>query len=690
MDSNKCIDHDDAHDDLLHALPTDHVEHDVKESSTTAHAVVKMKLNSFCCNTSLVKKINKVILDANILLGEAYAFANFHIRRLLDDNVNGRVALSLLVQSDNEVTVCIKPVITSPIPSVDRSFFYRCLLAVASSNARAGTLGNDFATSILMFDRLRPLDQQKIDTKELNQLVADLSIIMATMASNHLWTNLHRRLHKYVKSKYPSLKGKWKDIVKGVITQPKATVNSVIPDNMPNNRDKKTKKTVTTVVSPKVEMARNAISELRTILPLTSAAKHASKAHLTLPLYFHILQHDEAMSLAKRTTSKSSHSRPHLFTLLPAKGGFTISNIPISSMLLLKLLKSLGLEKFPGDGRALNAMVYWRKYFNLNVVETRNRHFGERIVTDGCAVSVLLNKRCRLVTGSSTLSLPTQADFYGTYLLTRPVRIVGVDPGYHEVVTCRTREDGKEASHSKSYSSARYYEVAKFNLSRRRTSKWNAETMALTTAVPASMSANAVAMDHYIAAYLKVLRPLTQHRHQKGYRNMRFLRYVHKRRAIEEICDLIAPPDGTLTLVGFGNWKAGNGSPVSRRTSGPIEEIKLALSGRKNVMLTILDEYRTSVTCSCCGEQLVNMQAKAMDRKTKLMRDKPSSIHRTLHCKSRSCRHMPGYHGTTWNRDVNASRNLLKVMHCFVDNQERPIELQRNQSKSKSTRKCCD
>ena len=122
----------------------------------------------------------------------------------------------------------------------------------------------------------------------------------------------------------------------------------------------------------------------RTAARVENKPKYAAKAHLTLPLYFKVLQELEAAKAVDPAT------RGRTFTLLPTKAGFTISHIPISSVFLMSVLKNMRKERFKGDGRDVDQDALWRNYFNVNLVETKVRKFGGSIVTDGCAVSVLL------------------------------------------------------------------------------------------------------------------------------------------------------------------------------------------------------------------------------------------------------------------------------------------------------------
>eukprot|EP00201_Polytomella_parva_P003686 CAMPEP_0175080816 /NCGR_PEP_ID=MMETSP0052_2-20121109/25758_1 /TAXON_ID=51329 ORGANISM="Polytomella parva, Strain SAG 63-3" /NCGR_SAMPLE_ID=MMETSP0052_2 /ASSEMBLY_ACC=CAM_ASM_000194 /LENGTH=113 /DNA_ID=CAMNT_0016351639 /DNA_START=1214 /DNA_END=1555 /DNA_ORIENTATION=+ len=68
-------------------------------------------------------------------------------------------------------------------------------------------------------------------------------------------------------------------------------------------------------------------------------------------------------------------------------------------MALLGLLRRLRLEDFPGDGPDVeNISQIWRKHFNLDMVETRERRFKGCVVTDGSSVTVLMIKPSCMVT----------------------------------------------------------------------------------------------------------------------------------------------------------------------------------------------------------------------------------------------------------------------------------------------------
>lgn len=665
-------------------------------------ATVKMKLNTFLRTSkhtrSIKAKLNEVVLDGNRLLGEAYAFANFHVGRLLEAG--------------------------TAVPVIDRNFYYRCILAVCISSCRADTLGESISISVSLFDMLRD-DQPKVDATLYGQLLADLSISMATMASNHLWMNIESRVERFLRWKCPALKKFHKTVVRAVVTSPRDSVDKIFDADtaykaehaklrrrptvdvakparvvkMTPAREAKLKKVAAREAKVAKEAAQRQAAmvvaqEMRQLMPLPGRKKFASKCHLTLRLYHWLLKQTEAGMAEHKAKNadaavdanadaagqaKRKPFQGRLFNILPLKSGFTTSYIPISSMFLLALLRSIKLSDHKGDGRDLDFHQVWSRFFAVSLVETeKSRSFGCRILTDGYAVSALVSCKVSLDTskGKSDIDIESMQEFLtASAAKDTTVRMAGVDPGFTDVVTASFSDGSKPAS----YSSSRYYETAKVKYSARRIRRMNEEKKATTDILLANgrgKTSDPTKMHEYVRAYLTHLKPLLVHRMSKPYRKLRFLRHIYKQVAVREIVDLIVGQENNtmVTLVGFGNWSGGSKSPISRQHAGPIQMIKDKIGKRKNAEIKPVDEYKTSQLDSNTFQQLVNMRATSVVRKkdgSKVVRLN-NKVHKVLHCKTSDNCKLPTCKGTTWNRDVNASRNILNLFLKELNGQARP------------------
>lgn len=630
------LDTEDANDDLV--LDEQVIQ---DELSNVSKVTVKMKLSQFCKDENMKRKIDSIVIKMNKLIAEAYEFANFYITELL----------------------------STPNPTIPavatRDFYYRCILAVSVNKCKSRTLSQGFTESMERFDMLRPVDDVKVDIRMYNQIVASLSISMATMAFNHLLTNLETRLMSYLKLFHKDIKRLHKHIYIAVVLSPKDNVNGIL-------------KNMKSCTPYQLATAKDIIAEFRNLISNTKP-KYATNAHLTLPMYFKFLKDiEQAEEEEKRQYEEAKKKGINIkkiafktFSLLPTKNGFTISNIQISSMAFMGILKEMNYAKFTNDGRDEDQHQLWAKYFNLNYVETKARRFSHCIVTDGYSVSVIMNKSSNLVcteekADQGTLKLLHKE--YGSYknenALPNPVDFRAVDPGLTDVATVASI-DGSVTS----YSSAKYYDRAKVFLSQRRIKKWNAETLQGVLTIPKKHTSSLDRLKEHIKSYLMYLPILLKDRAKKGYRAMRFLRYIHKKQALNEICDFIAPKN-KITVLGFGNWTGPKGSPIKRRCAGPLQEIKLQLKGRDNVFFVNVHERRTSITCHNCLCRLCNMKAVSV-KKGKNETLVKSKIHKVLHCRNSQSDSL-SHCGTTWNRDANASKNILMLLMYQVLDWPRP------------------
>jgi transposase len=295
-------------------------------------------------------------------------------------------------------------------------------------------------------------------------------------------------------------------------------------------------------------------------------------------------------------------------------------------------------------------------------------------------------------------------------------RVVGIDPGFTDVVT------GRYDDISFHYSSGQYYDRAKINYSRYIINKLNEDEKNKTDSTSIKRSRTAFDdLSEWIRNYLEVFKSLLEDRLLKSYRKLRFLRFVRKKRIVNEICDMIAPPDIENVLVGFGDWSGGHISPVSRKAAGPIQEIKRVLKSRKNVWFKHIDEYNTSKICSSSNRLLKNMKANTVKKLQNGEKITTSGkVHKVLHCvnierentkivkklqkgqkittskkfyKALHCINsergrtvtVPQSHGTTWNRDVNASINILNLFTYELLGEQRPQRFCRSKGTKKHT-----
>lgn len=213
--NNAALELEDALEDFSLSTKAPPDEDDEEPAPEVANAVVKMKLATFCTNKQITSRISEYVLDVNRLLGEAYLFANFHVMRVLRP-----VSVAVAVKDDGSVALSIR---SNVLPKIDRNFYYHCLNAVASNNCHDGTLVylND---SIAAFDRLRPKGTPKLEVAgQFSEIFATLSIAMATVAKNHLWMNLRRRMMVYMKLRFPSLgKKRYGAIARAVLIEPRS------------------------------------------------------------------------------------------------------------------------------------------------------------------------------------------------------------------------------------------------------------------------------------------------------------------------------------------------------------------------------------------------------------------------------------------------------------------------------------
>ena len=135
-------------------------------------------------------------------------------------------------------------------------------------------------------------------------------------------------------------------------------------------------------------------------------------------------------------------------------------------------------------------------------------------------------------------------------------------------------------------------------------------------------------------------------------------------------------------VVVFGNWSDG-GHTMKNQVSTKGKGIRDVFRRTKNYVVRLVDEFCTSKKCSSCHNDL----EKCDDLKRSSGRPwvkKTEVPHGLLRCKNEKCQARLERDGTSkfrlWNRDVNATINMLACVDAVRKRRNRPNFLTRKSS----------
>ncbi|GAQ92330.1 hypothetical protein KFL_009820010 [Klebsormidium nitens] len=348
---------------------------------------------------------------------------------------------------------------------------------------------------------------------------------------------------------------------------------------------------------------------------------------------------------------------PLVLSLLPTKRGFECNHLKMCTNGLYGLLKKGGVE-LPASGAEFRKVAddYWRDLFDIAKFETCNRKFAGEILTDGKAVCIVLRKpKPKQASGEATL--PD---------LTGEEELWGLDPGRRDLFVM-VNEEGEKLK----CSTREFYGDAKYKHSNAKIKRWYDKSLEVLEAIrnmptkKTSESTKFLAYVHFVLPRLDML--LVYHMRQ-GFRGLKFKRYISVQKKLHALCNAITRRVGCKTVVGFGDWSnKDSGGIIKGSPSGPVKRLEREL--RKHCRVVTMDEFRTSKLHFDCKTQLRNQYS---EKRCKDGAVKTFKVHSVLHCINSGC------HGMTVNRDVNAARNILRLLRLRLEGRTRPVEFCRS------------
>lgn len=309
---------------------------------------------------------------------------------------------------------------------------------------------------------------------------------------------------------------------------------------------------------------------------------------------------------------------------------------------------------FPG---VLTCDHWWAWAFKVGKVTTardalggteRNagrRKFACHISTDGLSTSVQVKvERDRWVASTVSLYGFDEDGAYHPLEVHMNDRVIALDPGR---ISPFTGVYGDSSSETISCSKAEYRQRAAFTEAERTRVRWmkNAPTIErINTAMPTAKTSATVVFQAHLRYVLTHRETLCTFYGAQRWLRLRWKCHIAKEKMWEVMVRRITGGN-PRTVVALGDASFAHNS--KGHASTPTKGLRRRLLGR--CRLRMVDEYRTSITCSLCAGDLPK---------------------RTRKWQVKVCSDICL---TSWNRDVNAARNIRAIfLHMNAHVGERP------------------
>ena len=387
------------------------------------------------------------------------------------------------------------------------------------------------------------------------------------------------------------------------------------------------------------------------------------------------------------------------FNFLPLKRSLVPGHVKFDTHILrAAILEGGNPENKIPEVTPTNHMHLWGRVVNLKNKAFRplrggTYEFRGSILTDGISVSVILQlqsaaggkcgKRKRSDKKKKEERYITDPGFR---IEIRKKKVVVIDPNKRDLVFCMHEDSKSEHPMTMRYTSSRRRRDTKVRQTNARRKKIIGKAEKINSAIPVSTTVNVKKFEEFLIAKKDQRDKLLATYENETFRRLRLNTYINTRRSEDHFMNEFKKKFGGKddVVVVFGNWSDG-GHTMKNQATTKGKGMRDVFRRTKNYVVRLVDEFCTSKKCSSCGKDLEKCDdfKRPSSRPWMRAKGKTEVPHGLLRCKNVNCQ-ASLEDGTSkfrlWNRDVNATINMLACVDAVRKKRSRPIFLTRNSS----------
>jgi len=147
----------------------------------------------------------------------------------------------------------------------------------------------------------------------------------------------------------------------------------------------------------------------------------------------------------------------------------------------------------------------------------------------------------------------------------------------------------------------------------------------------------------------------------KPFRRLRLRSFIFMKEKLRQLCERLVP-GGQCLVVGFGDWSNRDVAGIIKKSpAGPVKTFERELARYCTVVSIV--ESRTSKVHYDCAHEFKNQFSQWLCRNGEI---RTQNVFSVFHCSNNGRRDM------TVNRDVNAARNMCRLLECKLRGEDCP------------------
>jgi transposase len=379
-----------------------------------------------------------------------------------------------------------------------------------------------------------------------------------------------------------------------------------------------------------------------------------------------------------------------IYSLFPLRSGYIPRYVALDTCTIVKLLLPKGIPGYTksgllkGGNMKENEDNIWAACFKteMRIFRKKNYKFDHRISTDGVGVSVLLIQREKKKKGGGgkdeQMKEPYLHEMDAKEMKTYQTKNkVGIDPNMDDIIFCSGKNQEENMQHFRYTRNQRKVET-KTKKYRKIQEKLkmdevvdgkSVEEWQTTLSVFNKKTLNFDAFSDYVRANNEVSQKVSNFYQQKIFRKLKWNGYINRQktegRMIRRFRSIYGAP--TTTDIYIGDWE----QIKHRKFKEPsIGKGIRKLFRKAGYRVTLVDEFRTSCMCYNCQSEEGRCQTFRRCPNPKPWKaEETTTRHGLLMCQT--CLGL-------WNRDVNSSLNIRRIVEDTLAGKGRPEYLLRS------------